>query len=147
MAIEIINPAAQQEELDIIHMHFQKILSLSLSGYRSTESVTDRVIMQFHKSLCGFLRPHRYAAFHRNTDGIYLNECKLPDSFVMRRLFDTVRCSGLCFQPGLDLQELRDCVAEMEECLMSGSASQPLGLQRNFLRHYYWLPPGHSLLS
>lgn len=147
MAFEILDPAEQQEELGIIHTHFQKILSLSLSGYRSTEQVTGRVIMQFHKSLCEFLRPNRYAAFHRNTDGIYLNERKLPDSFVMRRLFDTGHCSGLCFQPGLDLQELRDCVAEMEECLMGGSASQPLGLQRNFLRHYYWLPPGRSLLS
>jgi hypothetical protein len=102
--------------------------------------------MHFHKALYSFLKPHRYAAFHRNEDGVYLNEWKLADSFVMRRLFDAGRCSGLCFQPGLDLQELRDCVAEMGECLQNGSAAPPLGLQRNFSKHYYWLPPGKSLL-
>jgi hypothetical protein len=103
--------------------------------------------MHFHKLLSEFLRPHRYAAFHRNSDGVFLNEFKLPDSFVLRRLFDAERCSGLCFQPGLDLQELKECVAEMEEWLMGGSTSKPLGLQRNFLSHYYWIPPGRSLFS
>jgi hypothetical protein len=145
MSFDLLDDVYSGEELSLIHRHFQKVLSLSLTGYRATEAVTDRVIAHLHKALLDFLKPHRYAAFHRRQDGVYLNDWKLPDSFVLRRLFDTGHCAGLCFQPGLEIKELRECMAEMEACLQGGSASRPLGTERNFLRHYYWIPPDKPL--
>jgi hypothetical protein len=147
MPLELDNVTAPKE-LSTIQQDFQKILSLCLAGYKCDETAPNRIIMNLHKTLCSFLRPNRYAAFHRGEDGgVYLNEWKLPDSFVFRRLFDVGRCAGICFQPGLDLRELKECVKEMEACLRSGASGNPLGIQRNFLRHYYWLPPGRNLFS
>jgi len=147
MSFDILDGAYSDEDLSMIHRHFQRVLSLSMTGYRASEAVTERMISHLHKALMDFLQPYRYAAFHRREDGVYLNEWKLPDSFVLRRLFDSGHCAGLCFQPGLELQELRECMSEMEICLQGGSASQPLGVKRNFLRHYYWIPPEKVLPS
>jgi hypothetical protein len=146
MSFEIIDTTEVQEELSNIYVQFQKILSLSMTGYKSRDPMVDRLVMNFHKVLEDFMLPHRYVAFHRSEAGVYLNESKLPDSFVLRHLFEIGRCSGVCFQPGLSLEELRDCFQEMEECLTGGSSSFPLGMQRNLLHHYYWIPSGKHLM-
>jgi hypothetical protein len=51
MSFEIIDTTEVQEELSNIYVQFQKILSLSMTGYKSRDPMVDRLVMNFHKVL------------------------------------------------------------------------------------------------
>ena len=91
--------------------------------------MVDRLVMNFHKVLEDFMLPHRYVAFHRSEAGVYLNETKLPDSFVCA--FFEIGMLGSLFPTRLEPRGTPRLLPEMEECLTGGSSSSPLGMQRN----------------
>jgi len=127
-----------------IHRQFQQVLSLVLSHFKSSEPVVARAAERFHQSLRDVLAPTQYVALFRRPEGLFLNDRALPDSYVLNRLFESGRCDGICFQSGIHYEEILACVDEMAHCLQGGSGSLPLGSQRDYLKHYYWIPAGQS---
>jgi hypothetical protein len=136
MSAENEGPAAFQQELSQVHRLLQQILSLVLSRLKSDNPIVSKIADRLYEKLSSVLTPSLPLSLHRRSGGFYLGQLPLPNSFVLRKLFESSRCSGVYFETGLTLEELREFLREVTYCLQHGVPPFPVVGET---RHYHWI--------
>ena len=124
------------EELSQVHRLLQQVFSLVVSRLKADDPVVTRISDRLFDKLSEVLSSSMPLTLRRSGDGFYLNAMTLPDSFVLRRLFDTSGCSAVTFKSGLDKNDLREFVQEAARCFQHGVPPFPVEGDE---RRYAWV--------
>jgi hypothetical protein len=136
MSAENEGPAPFPQELSQAHRLLQQILSLVLSRLKADNPIVCRIAVRLHEKLTTVVTPSLPLSLHRRAEGFFLGPLPLPNSFVLRKLFDSSRCSGVYFEFGLSPEELREFLREVTYCLQNGVPPFPVVGET---RHYHWI--------
>lgn len=136
MSAENGGPASFPQELSQIHRLLQQILSLVLSRLKADDPIVVKITERLYEKISEVLTPSLPLSLQQHSGGFFLGTLPLPNSFVLRKLFDSSRCSGVYFENGLTSEELLEFMREVAYCLQHGVPPFPA---EGETRCYHWI--------
>ena len=129
-------PTAPSDDLSQVYRLMQQVFSLVLSRLKADDPIVLRISEKLYEKISESLSSSLPLTLRRTDNGFTLNTLPLPDSFVLRKLFESSRCTAITFKSGFDINEMREFVREVSHCFQHGVPPFP---SEDETRRYTWV--------